>query len=214
MDLFLNAFKALIGAGAYVMLPIIITILGLIFRLKLSKAFQCGITITCGFVGINLLVNLLKSAVTPAASAMVTNLGLQLDVTDVGWGAISSVTWASPIVTFRVALVVALCRGNVFRSILISIPVMAAILYAGTWAAPMMTALAQSTGLTFDGQIASMAGPSLTQTFIVVWTAVSQYSCILVPALVVIFGLVWWLIEGKIGMDKIEAYAAKCDEEE
>ena len=456
MDLFLNAFKALIGAGAYVMLPIIITILGLIFRLKLSKAFQCGITITCGFVGINLLVNLLKSAVTPAASAMVTNLGLQLDVTDVGWGAISSVTWASPIVaflvfeilginilllvlkktnimdvdiwnyhhmmiagifvffvtnnfvwalvataitavmtfkfadwtaplvehffgipdvalptvsytssiviaaplnwvidripglnkinfnishvqkylgvfgnpmmlglilgcamgamalmpidqifltgvnvaavmvlmpkmtamfveglmpiseaaqtmtaekfggralhigldaavivgspevittalimipvtillafilpgnhmmpladlavvTFRVALVVALCRGNVFRSILISIPVMAAILYAGTWAAPMMTALAQSTGLTFDGQIASMAGPSLTQTFIVVWTAVSQYSYILVPALVVIFGLVWWLIEGKIGMEKIEAYAAKCDEEE
>ena len=102
VDLFLNAFKALIGAGAYVMLPIIITILGLIFRLKLSKAFQCGITITCGFVGINLLVNLLKSAVTPAASAMVSNLGLNLNVTDVGWGAISSVTWASPIVAFLV----------------------------------------------------------------------------------------------------------------
>lgn len=71
MQAFLDAFKALINAGAYVMLPIIITILGLIFRLKLSKAFQCGITITCGFVGINLLVNLLKSAVTPAAAAMV-----------------------------------------------------------------------------------------------------------------------------------------------
>ena len=82
MDVLLGAFKALIDAGSYVMLPIIITIIGLIFRLPLSKAFKSGITITCGFVGINLLVNLLKSAVSPAASAMVTNFGLNLDVTD------------------------------------------------------------------------------------------------------------------------------------
>lgn len=102
MDVLLSAFKALIDAGSYVMLPIIITIIGLIFRLPLSKAFKSGITITCGFVGINLLVNLLKSAVSPAASAMVTNFGLNLDVTDVGWGAISSITWASPIVAFLV----------------------------------------------------------------------------------------------------------------
>lgn len=118
------------------------------------------------------------------------------------------------VVTFRVALVVALCRGNVFRSILISIPVMAAILYAGTWAAPMMTALAQSTGLSFDGQIASMAGPSLTQTFIVVWAAVSPHAIILVPVLVVLFVAIWWFIEKKLGMGKIEAYAAKCDDQQ
>ena len=454
MDAFLSAFQALINAGAYVMLPIIITILGLIFRLNIAKAFKCSITITCGFVGINLLVNLLKSAVTPAASAMVANLGLTLDVTDVGWGAISSVTWASPIVaflvfeilginilllvlkktnimdvdiwnyhhimiagilvffvtnnivwaliataisaimtfkfadwtaplvehffgipdvalptvsytssiiiaaplnwlidripglnkidfsikhvqkylgifgdpmmlglilgcamgamalmpidkifltginvaavmvlmpkmtamfveglmpiseaaqqfttkrfggralhigldaavivgnpevittalimipitillafilpgnhmmpladlavvTFRVALVVALCRGNVFRSILISIPVMAAILYAGTWAAPIMTGLAQASGLSFDGQIASMSGPSLTQTFLVVYAAVNQHAFILIPLLVVAFIAVWYLIEKRIGMKRIDEYAAACDE--
>ena len=454
MDFFnvlLTGFRALIDAGAYVMLPIIITILGLIFRLPISKAFKSGITITCGFVGINLLVNLLKSAVSPAAAAMVANFGLNLDVTDVGWGAISSITWASPIVaflvfeilginilmlvlkktqimdvdiwnyhhmmiagilvffvtgnivwalvataitavftfkfadwtaplvehyfgipdvalptvsytssiiiaaplnwlidkipglrdvnlnikhvqkylglfgdpmmlglilgcamgalamfpvdkifltgvnvaavmvlmpkmtamfveglmpisagaqdftskrfkgqtlrigldaavivgnpevittalimipltilmafilpgnhmmpladlavvTFRVALVVALCKGNVFRSILISIPVMAAILYAGTWAAPYMTGLAQSTGLTFDGQIASMAGPSLTQTFLVVWSCVSENAIIFVPILIVVFVAVWCLIEKKVTLAKIEAYAAE-----
>ena len=97
-----TVFQALIDAGAYVMLPIIITIIGLVFRMNIGKAFKSGITITCGFVGINLLVNLLKSAVSPAASAMVANFGLNLDVTDVGWGAISSVTWASPIVAFLV----------------------------------------------------------------------------------------------------------------
>ena len=116
------------------------------------------------------------------------------------------------VVTFRVALVVALCRGNVFRSILISIPVMAAILYAGTFAAPYLTGLAQSTGLSFDGQIACMAGPSLTQTAIVFWSCISQNAVIVVPVVIVIFAAVWFLVEKKIGMEKIEAYAAQCDE--
>lgn len=458
MDALLNGaysvFQAFIGAGAYVMLPFIIMIIGLIFRLPISKAFKSGITITCGFVGINLLVNLLKSAVSPAAAAMVANFGLNLDVTDVGWGAISSVTWASPIVaflvfeilginilmlllkktntmdvdiwnyhhmmivgilvffvtqnifwaliataitavmtfkfadwtqpliehffgipdvtlptisytssiiiaapinwlidripglnkvnfsikgvqkylgvfgdpmmlgfilgcamgglalfpfneifltgvnvaavmvlmpkmtamfveglmpisaaaqkfttekfggrslsigldaavvvgnpevittalimipvtillafilpgnrmmpladlavvTFRVALVVALCRGNVFRSILISIPVMSAILYAGTFAAPYMTELAQSAGLAFEGQIASMAGPSLTQTAIIFWCCISEHAMIVVPVLVVAFIAVWYVVEKKITLEKIEAYAAEYDE--
>lgn len=458
MDVVINgiyaAFQAFLSAGAYVMLPVIITILGLVFKLKVGKAFQCGMTITCGFVGINLLVNLLKTAVTPAASGMVTNFGLNLDVTDVGWGAVSSVTWASPIVaflvfeilginilllifkktntmdvdiwnyhhmmiagilvffvtnnfilaliatglmavisfklcdwtqplvenffgipdvslptvsyissiiiaaplnwlidripglrdvnfsikgvqkkigfigdpmilgfilgcamgllawmpwnqviltgvnvaavmalmpkmtamfveglmpiseaaqeftskkfggqaltigldaavvvgnpdvittalimipitillafilpgnhmmpladlavvTFRVALVVALCRGNVFRSILVSIPVMSAILYAGTAAAPYMTGLAQSAGLSFDGQIASMAGPSLTQTAIVFWSCISANPWVSIAILVAVFAFIWWLVEKKITMAKITAYAEQGEE--
>lgn len=448
------AFQAFLGAGAYVMLPVIITILGLVFRLKPVKAFQSGMTITCGFVGINLLVNLLKSAVSPAASAMVTNFGLNLDVTDVGWGAISSVTWASPIVaflvfeilginvlmlilkatktmdvdiwnyhhmmiagilvfyvtnnfvlaliasglmailsfklcdwtqplvehffgipdvslptvsylssiiiaaplnwvidripglrdvnlsikglqkrigflgdpmilgfilglamgllalmpidqafltgvnvaavmalmpkmtamfveglmpiseaaqnmtskyfggrsltigldaavvvgnpdvittalvmipitiflafilpgnhmmpladlavvTFRVAMVVALCRGNVFRSILISIPVMTAILYGGTFAAPYLTGLAQSTGLEFDGQIASMAGPSMTQTAIVFWSSISSNPWLALVVVMLAFAGIWYFVEKRIGLDKIEAYASQGEE--
>ena len=116
------------------------------------------------------------------------------------------------VVTFRVALVVALCRGNVFRSILISIPVMAAILYAGTFAAPFMTEMAQSAGLAFDGQIASMAGPSLTQTAIIFWSCISENAIIVVPALVIAFIAIWYVVEKKITMEKIEAYAAEYDE--
>ena len=37
MDVLLSAFKALIDAGSYVMLPIIITIIGLIFRLPCPR---------------------------------------------------------------------------------------------------------------------------------------------------------------------------------
>lgn len=454
IDFIYQAFQAFLNAGAYVMLPVIITFLGLIFRLKITKAFQAGITIAVGFVGINLLVNLLKDNVGPAAQAMVQNFGITLDVTDVGWGAIASVTWASPIVaflvfeilainiimillkktntmdvdiwnyhhlltvgilvffvtqnfllgalasavmavitfkladwtqplvehffgipnvslptisalssvvvaaplnfvidripglnkvnfsikgvqkyigflgdpimlglilgcaigglalyspdkifltgvnvaavmalmpkmtamfveglmpiseaarkfcaerfkgmelhigldaavvvgnpnvitlalimipitiglavilpgnrmlpladlavlTFRVAMVVAICQGNMFRSILISCVVVTLVLYGGTFAAPYLTDLALSTGLEFDGLVASMTGPSLTQSAIVFWSFVSN-PVVFVPAIIVVFAAVWFLIEKKIGMEKIEAYAERYEEE-
>lgn len=89
---------------------------------------------------------------------------------------------------------------------------MAAILYAGTFAAPFMTEMAQSAGLAFDGQIASMAGPSLTQTAIIFWSCISENAIIVVPALVIAFIAIWYVVEKKITMEKIEAYAAEYDE--
>ena len=90
------------------MLPVIITIIGLVFRVKLSKSFKAGLTIAIGFAGINLVVNLLKTNIGPAAQAMVTNFGINLNVTDVGWGAIASVTWASPIIAFIIFEILAI----------------------------------------------------------------------------------------------------------
>lgn len=92
MDFIYSAFQALLGAGAYVMLPAIITIVGLVFGMKLSKAFRSGLTVSIGFVGIKLVIDMLAANVGPASKAMVQNFGLHLDIVDVGWGAIASVT--------------------------------------------------------------------------------------------------------------------------
>lgn len=458
MDVIVNAiyaaFQAILGAGAYVMLPIIITILGIVFGLSLGKAFKSGVMIACGFAGINLVVQLMKDQLGPAVQGMVSNWGIQLDVVDVGWGAIASVAWASPIVpfvvfeillinivllvikktdtmdvdiwnyhhlittavlvffvtgnfvlgliasgimaiitfkiadwtqpfvshffglpnvtlpsasatssviiaaplnwlidripgintinfsidgakkylgffgdpmilglilgciigalaqysptaifklgiymsavmvlmpkmtacfveglmpisesarkfcqkkfkdrelnigldpavivgndsvitlallmipisillavilpgnrmlpfadlavlTFRVALIVAVCRGNMFRSLLISIVAVAAILYGGTFATPYLTDLAASTGLNFGSAIATMTGPSLTQTAIVFWSCITN-PVVCIPILIVVFLVIWWLIEKKIGMSRLEQYAAQGDEQ-
>lgn len=40
MQIIYNIFNVILDAGAVVMLPIIITIVGLIFQVKLSKAFR------------------------------------------------------------------------------------------------------------------------------------------------------------------------------
>lgn len=107
MQFFFNAFQTILDAGAIVMLPIIITIIGLVFKVKLGKAFRSGLTIGIGFAGINLVIGLLKSNLGPAAQAMVENFGIKLDILDVGWGAIAAVTWSSPIIAILIFCILA-----------------------------------------------------------------------------------------------------------
>ncbi|MEX2784639.1 PTS galactitol transporter subunit IIC [Streptococcus sp. H49] len=98
MNIIMDVFNFFINAGATVMLPVIITIIGLIFGLKLQKAFQSGLTLAIGFAGIKLILDYMTSNIGPAAKAMVERTGVQLDALDVGWGSIAAVTWASPII--------------------------------------------------------------------------------------------------------------------
>lgn len=101
-DAIMSGFNWLIGAGPTVMLPIIITVIGLVFGLKLGKAFKSGLTLGIGFAGIRLLLDYMSSNLGPAAKAMVENIGINLDVLDVGWGSIAAITWSSPIIVFIV----------------------------------------------------------------------------------------------------------------
>ncbi|OJG34524.1 hypothetical protein RT42_GL000924 [Enterococcus cecorum DSM 20682 = ATCC 43198] len=45
------------------MLPVIITIIGLIFGLKISKAFKSGLTLGIGFAGIKLILDFMTTNV-------------------------------------------------------------------------------------------------------------------------------------------------------
>ncbi len=75
------------------------------------------------------------------------------------------------VVPFRVAMVVALTRGNLFKNIVIGLCTTAAILLAGTQTAPVLTELAQSVGIDLSlaagALISSFAATSLTQSFII-----------------------------------------------
>lgn len=83
--------------GASVVLPVFITIFGLILGLKFSKAFRAGITIGVGFVGINLVIGLLASQVAPAAEGMAENFGVDLSVIDVGWPSSAAIAFGSTV---------------------------------------------------------------------------------------------------------------------
>jgi PTS system galactitol-specific IIC component len=71
------AVDFILGLGPSIMLPIIMTIFGVILGQGLQKSFRAGVTIGIGFVGVNLVIGLLMGAVGPAANASVQSLGLK-----------------------------------------------------------------------------------------------------------------------------------------
>lgn len=84
----------ILDCGASVMLPIIIFILGVIMKAGVGKSFKAGVTIGIGFTGINLVTGLLSDQLGPVAQQMTERLGLHMDIIDIGWPAMSSITWA------------------------------------------------------------------------------------------------------------------------
>ncbi len=84
----------ILDCGASVMLPVIIFILGVIMKAGVGKSFKAGITIGIGFTGIGLVTGLLANQLGPVAQQITERLGLNMDIIDIGWPAMSSITWA------------------------------------------------------------------------------------------------------------------------
>jgi PTS system galactitol-specific IIC component len=102
MSVVMSVFQFFIDAGPTVMLPVIITVIGMIFGLKINRAFKSGLTLGIGFAGIKLILDYMTTNVGPAAKAMVERTGVSLDALDVGWGSIAAITWASPIIAILI----------------------------------------------------------------------------------------------------------------
>lgn len=98
----MGIINTIIGLGASVMMPIIFFVVGLIFRMGIGKSFKAGMTVGVGFVGVNMVINLLLDNLGPASKAMVNRLGLHLTTVDVGWPTASTVGWGTPIMVATV----------------------------------------------------------------------------------------------------------------
>lgn len=112
----LKVVQYILNLGPTVMLPIAITIIGIIFGQNFKKAFKSGITIGIGFVGINLVIGLLVNNLGPAAQAMVSRFGLNLTVIDGGWPAAAAGTWGSPIASIIIPLALAVNLVMIFTN--------------------------------------------------------------------------------------------------
>ena len=83
------------GLGVSLLLPIIITILGLVFGQKLRTALRAGITLGAGFIALNLVIGLLIGEMVPVVNTMVENTGSNLNILDVGWGVAGAIAWGT-----------------------------------------------------------------------------------------------------------------------
>lgn len=105
----------ILGLGPSIMLPIILTIFGLILGQSFKKSFKAGVTVGVGFVGINLVIGLLTGSLGGAAQALVESLGLNLDIIDVGWPIGAAITFATPIAAILIPIIF------IFNIILLSV---------------------------------------------------------------------------------------------
>ena len=108
MNIITPPIQYILDLGSSVMLPLVIIIFALCLGIKVGKAFNAGLMIGIGFVGIGIVVTLMRETLGPAAEQMANNFGLNLTVLDLGWPGTSPMTWASQIaiVAIPVAIIV------------------------------------------------------------------------------------------------------------
>lgn len=107
MSVVFDFFKYIIDLGVSVMMPIIITVLGVVFGRKLSVSFKAGLTVGIGFIGINVMSGVMMNAITPVTKALVERYNFNLTATDIGWGIGSSIAWGTPVVPFVFIAIIA-----------------------------------------------------------------------------------------------------------
>ncbi|RXK57033.1 PTS galactitol transporter subunit IIC [Enterococcus faecalis] len=91
----LNALQWFVDLGSIVVLPILIFIFGLVLGTKPGKSFTSALTVGVGFVGLNLVIDLLSNSLGPAAQQMVERFGLDLTTIDVGWPAAAAISYGT-----------------------------------------------------------------------------------------------------------------------
>ncbi|XJS11144.1 PTS transporter subunit IIC [Aerococcaceae bacterium WGS1372] len=95
MDTLINIVQTITSMGASAILPIIITLLGLVFRMKLGNAIKSGLMVGVGFIGLSLVVQLLESTLEPAITYY-SELGSGFTILDIGWPAVGGASWTVP----------------------------------------------------------------------------------------------------------------------
>ncbi len=105
---FSSAVHYVLDLGPAVMMPLFVTLLGVVFGQGLTRAFRAGLTVGVGFIAVGLVVGLLVGVVGPKATAFAEVLGLHLDVLDVGWPMGATVSFATPIAAALIPAVFAL----------------------------------------------------------------------------------------------------------
>lgn len=97
MQYIIDFFSYINGLGASVMMPIILTIFGVILGAKFGKAFRGGLTVGVGFIGLNLAVGLIGTYLAPAVQEMTDRFHLSLTTVDVGWPAAAAIAMGTTI---------------------------------------------------------------------------------------------------------------------
>ncbi|QBH96564.1 permease [Limnobaculum zhutongyuii] len=90
-------FDYILSLGGTVFVPMVMILIGLIFRIPVLQAVKAGVTVGIGFVGMGLVIVMAIDSLSPPIKIMIERFGLNLHILDVGAGPASGVGYATAI---------------------------------------------------------------------------------------------------------------------
>lgn len=95
MSVLQNGLDWFFGLGGPVFVPIIIFLLGMIFRVKFATALRSALFMGIGLTALNLVIDLSVDAMTPITGGLSERLNADYSVIDIGYGNVSIAwTWS------------------------------------------------------------------------------------------------------------------------
>lgn len=107
METIKDAVLYFLSFKSYVILPVIILILAMVFRIKTEKAIRSALTIGIGFIGIFILIDYFVAIIHPVVKALIDRTGLHVNVLDVGWPPLAAITWSFSLAPLMLLLIIA-----------------------------------------------------------------------------------------------------------
>lgn len=105
MTQLLDAIQYILNLGAAVMLPIMIILIGLIFRMKFGAALKSGLMVGIGFQGLLLTISLLGICIAPVITHYQA-MGSGFATVDIGFAAVGAASWTVPFAPIAVLAII------------------------------------------------------------------------------------------------------------
>ncbi len=102
-----NAMMYCLSFKSYVVLPVIIFTLAMIFRIKFQTAIKASLQIGIGFIGIFMVFDYFIKVITPVVQALINRMGLHCNVLDVGWPPYAAMTWSFKLTPLLLTVLIA-----------------------------------------------------------------------------------------------------------
>ncbi|MHB9863404.1 PTS transporter subunit IIC [Streptomyces sp. YIM S03343] len=106
-DFFSEFFRTVSDLGASVLLPVVIALLALFFRMKIGRALKSGLLVGIGFTGLGLVVTLLVTTIQPVINYY-KHLGGGYTTIDIGFAAVGGAAWTVPFAVLAIPVIVGL----------------------------------------------------------------------------------------------------------
>ena len=77
----------------FVLLPVIIFVMALVFRMKIATALRSALTLGIGFIGIFMTFDFFVKIIKPVIEAFILRTGMNMPVLDTGWPPLARIAW-------------------------------------------------------------------------------------------------------------------------